>query len=107
MNENIKELYIKFHTKRRLFVEEETEKRFQEMIADDWSDSPSTRMEALYVVMGKRNEQMDFEEFANLIIGKCVDICNSHSEQVGGKKTAVGEGIKDCADFISEYFGIN
>jgi len=79
MNENIKDLYIQFHTKRRLFIEEEAEKQFQEMVADDWSESPTTRMEALFVVMGKRNEQMDFEEYAKLIINKCVEICDEHS----------------------------
>jgi hypothetical protein len=68
MNQKLKDVYIKFHNSRRIFIEEETEKLFQEMVADDWSESPTTRMEALFVVMGKRNEQMDFEEFAKLTI---------------------------------------
>jgi len=107
MNENIKDLYIQFHTKRRLFIEEEAEKQFQEMVADDWSESPTTRMEALFVVMGKRNEQMDFEEYAKLIINICVEICDEQSHLYGGKKTANGECLKSCGNHIKNYFGID
>ena len=127
MNKNIKSLYIQFHTKRRLFIEEETEKRYQEMIADDWSESPSTRMEALYVVMGKRNEQMDFEEFSNLIIEDCISevlqyncntIVHDHipenmtTEQLEEKAYIKGvacgynDAVKQIADGLKDYCGI-
>lgn len=101
MNENIKDLYIKFHTKRRLFIEEEAEKQFQEMVADNWSDSPSTRMEALFVVMGKRNEQMDFEEFANLLIEETLEVVRDEV------RCGLDDYLADTINLrVKTYFGI-
>jgi len=103
MNEKIKDVYIKFHTKRRLFIEEETEKVFQEMVADNWSDSPTTRKEALFVVMSKRNEQTDFEEFAELIIKEHLLVWN---RMYNGNKVEGYVEMEDYPRAILKYFGI-
>ena len=81
MNEKIKEIYVKFHTERREFIEQETERRFQERILGHWSPSPSTKKECLYEAMNTRTEREEFERFAELIIQECMDQCFSDDDE--------------------------
>lgn len=68
MNDKMNELYIKFHTERRLFIEKETERRMDLRIAAGWNNSPAVRKECLYEAMGVRSEVDEFRMFAKLII---------------------------------------
>jgi hypothetical protein len=45
MNDKMNELYIKFHTERRLCIEKETACRMDLRIAAGWNNSPAVRRE--------------------------------------------------------------
>lgn len=46
------------------------------------------------------------EQFAELLIRECADVCYQHSERAGGTFTAFGYGYKDCGDDIKQTFGV-
>ncbi len=92
MNDKIREIYVKFHTERREFIEQETERRFQKRILGHWSPSPSTKKECLYEAMNVRTEEEEFERFAQLLLAECEDALYKTRQRY-------------AAEFISEYFG--
>ena len=46
------------------------------------------------------------EQFAELIVQECADICYHHSNAAGGVDTHFGYGYKDCGDDIKRNFGV-
>lgn len=46
------------------------------------------------------------EQFAELLIKECANVCYQHSERAGGADTAFGYGYKDCGDDIKQSFGV-
>jgi hypothetical protein len=46
------------------------------------------------------------ENFAELIVKECADICYHHSNAAGGVDTHFGYGYKDCGDDIKRNFGV-
>jgi hypothetical protein len=83
MTNRINELYIEFHTSRRLRIETEVEKRFQQRIKDGWLNSPSTRKEVFYQVLEDQpSEGEDFKEFAKLVIQECIDLAFNAGDNV-------------------------
>ena len=74
MNEKIKELYVEFHTKRRLKIERLTEERFQYYIAEGCNNSPAIHKDALYWAMEQISEEEQFSDFAELITKELLNI---------------------------------
>ena len=75
MDDNIRELYIKFHTERRLKIEALTEqKRIQLIEVDGRENSPHTVRDALYWAMEQTSEEDELIVFAELIVTECANI---------------------------------
>ena len=75
MNDKMKELYVEFHTKRRLKIERLTEERFQHYIKEGCNNSPAIRKDALYWAMEQTSEEEQFSDFAELIVNECAKVC--------------------------------
>jgi len=109
MNDKMNELYIKFHTKRRLFIEKETEWRMDLRIAAGWNNSPSVRKECLYEAMGVRSEVEEFRMFSELIIKECIRLCDEIEDdylKVEDRNTDSAIGAGTCAYVIEKHFGV-
>lgn len=98
MNDNIRELYVTFHTDRRLKLEALTEQRRIQLIqVDGRENSPHTVRDALYWAMEQTSEEDELNVFAELIIQECIDICLDF-QQV--------EYMPDVSGEIKKHFGI-
>jgi hypothetical protein len=78
MNENIRKVYVKFHTDRRLKLEALTEQRRIMLIEDGRQNSPHTTREALYWAMGQTTEEDELNVFAEMIIKECAEIASDY-----------------------------
>lgn len=110
MNDKIRELYVEFHTKRRLKIEELTEARFQHYIKEGCNNSPAIRKDALYWAMEQTSEEEQFSDFAQLIVQECIKQCSLARLQIlVGMNTdfSVGKdmGMEVCIDVIKDHFG--
>ena len=77
MNENIRKVYVEFHTQRRLKIEALTEQRWIQLIKEDGREnSPHTTRDAYYWAMEQTSEEDELNVFAELIIKECVQICS-------------------------------
>ena len=75
MNDKIRELYVKFHTARRLKIEALTEhKRIQLIEVDGRENSPHVVRDALYWAMEQTSEEDELNVFAELIVTECANI---------------------------------
>lgn len=111
MNEKMNELYIKFHTERRLFIEKETERRMNLRIATGWNNSPSVRKQCLYEAMAVRSEVDEFRMVAELIIKECIKATEEMYSTPGGPTTDEwwegydARGV-DSIEIIKDHFGV-
>ena len=81
MNENIRELYVKFHTDRRLKVEALTEqKRIMLIEVDGRQNSPHATRDALYWAMEQTTEEDELNVFAELIIRQCAELAEDYDD---------------------------
>jgi Zn-dependent M28 family amino/carboxypeptidase len=80
MNQQLKELYIEFHTKRRIQIEKDVEIKFNSLVADEVGgfgsshfvlDSLAKQAHA-HVMAMRQSEQDEFIEYGNLIISKYI-----------------------------------
>jgi hypothetical protein len=53
------EAYEKYGLEFYALIEKEAEALYQEMVADNWSNSPHTRRAALFTVLDKRTSERD------------------------------------------------
>jgi len=94
MNENIRELYIKFHTDRRLKLEALTEqKRIMLIEVDGRQNSPHATRDALYWAMEQTTEEDELSVFAEMIIKECANVAAEHD-------------ALDIYEEIREHFGV-
>lgn len=115
MNDKIKELYVEFHTQRRLKIEALTEQRRIQLIEEDGREnSPHATRDAYYWAMEQTSEEDELNVFAELIIKECVSICDRIEDEYLEKiedeyvpdtvEIAVGAG-KCCAEIL-HHFGV-
>jgi len=94
MNDNIRELYVKFHTARRLKIEALTEqKRIQLVEVDGRENSPHAVRDALYWAMEQTSEEDELNVFAELIVRECANVAAEHD-------------ALDIYEEIREHFGV-
>lgn len=106
MNERIKELYVEFHTKRRLRVERLTEERFQYYIAEGCNNSPAIHKDALYWAMEQISEEEQFSDFAELIVKECIDMCDEVKYHIEQEFIDPEFGPTECINLIKNHFGL-
>ena len=104
MNDKIKELYVEFHTNRRLKIEELTEARFQHYIKEGCNNSPAIRKDALYWAMEQTSEEEQFSDFAELIVNECANVC--WDRFINDDPLSRDLGIMFFND-IKKHFGVN
>ena len=97
MNDKIREVYVRFHTDRRLKLEALTEQRRIQLIEEDGREnSPHTVRDALYWAMEQTTEEDELNVFAELIIQECCIVAD-----VAGKQDLLASTV------ILDYFGID
>ena len=103
MNGKIRELYVEFHTNRRLKIEELTEQRFQYYIAEGCNNSPAIRKDALYWASEQISEEEQFSDFAELVVKECAKVCwnKYHNNDLTSYKI----GVMVFND-IKKHFGV-
>ena len=94
MNDNIRELYVKFHTDRWLKLEALTEqKRIMLIEVDGRENSPHAVRDALYWAMEQTSEEDELNVFAELIVRECANVAAEHD-------------ALDIYEEIREHFGV-
>lgn len=103
MNDKIRELYVEFHTQRRLKIEALTEQRRIQLIEEDGREnSPHATRDAYYWAMEQTSEEDELNVFAELIIKECCRIVNLWTDE------DLPEGREDVFQtiWIKKTFGI-
>ena len=95
MNENIRKVYVKFHTDRRLKLEALTEQKRIMLIEeeDGRQNSPHATRDALYWAMEQTTEEDELNVFAELIVRECANVAAEHD-------------ALDIYEEIREHFGV-
>ena len=94
MNENIRKVYVKFHTDRRLKLEALTEQKRIMLIEEDGrQNSPHATRDALYWAMEQTTEEDELNVFAELIVRECANVAAEHD-------------ALDIYEEIREHFGV-
>jgi hypothetical protein len=95
MTDNIRKLYVEFHTQRRLKIEALTEQRRIQLIEEDGREnSPHATRDAYYWAMEQTSEEDELNAFAELIIRECADFASDY------------DGAHCVGTAISQHFGI-
>ena len=75
MNIIVKQLYIKFHTNRRLSIEALTEHKRKLLVeVDGRENSPHVVRDALYWAMEQKTEEAHFGDFAELLLNEAIEL---------------------------------
>ena len=95
MNDNIRKLYVEFHTQRRLKIEALTEQRRIQLIEEEGREnSPHTVRDALYWAMEQTTEEDELNVFAEMIIKDCAELASDY------------DGAHYVGTAIEQHFGI-
>ena len=98
MNDKIREVYVRFHTDRRLKLEALTEQRRIQLIEEEGREnSPHAVRDALYWAMEQTTEEDELNVFAELIIKECIDIVHWYERE---------HYMPDVSGQIKEHFGV-
>ena len=113
MNDKIREVYVRFHTDRRLKLEALTEQRRIQLIEEDGREnSPHTVRDALYWAMEQTTEEDELNVFADMIIQECIMVSRTYTycDIAEDRLDHYSSGYLKCAEDITEdlkcHFGI-